>query len=134
MDALRTIGLLGSCLIGAGLIGLPLVSADAHAQDRDARTAPVSGSGYVWRLTAGGDVLAAVPESNSKDATLVLAPLEPAIAADGVNLATGLDGVLNVPLTEASRLTFGAGGQQWVVATPARAAPWCGNVAGLLAY
>ena len=127
MDALRTIGLLGLCLIGLNPIG------NVHAQDRDTRTAPVSGSGYVWRLTAGGDVLAAVPESNSKDATLVLAPLEPALAADGVNLATGLNGVLNVPLTEASRLTFGAG-QQWVVATPQRAAPWCGNVAGLLAY
>lgn len=129
MDALRTIGLLGLCLIGLTLIG----STDVHAQDRDTRTSPVTGSGYVWRLTAGGDVLAAVPESNSKDATLVLAPLEPAIAADGVNLATGLGGVLNVPLTEASRLTFGAG-QQWVVATPQRAAPWCGNVTGLLAY
>lgn len=121
MDALKTLGMLALGLIGGG----------ALAQSE--LPPPAASEGYVWRLAAGGDLLAAVPGSDRPGATLVLAPLEPALAADGANVATGIEGVLNIPVTQRSRLQFGAG-QQWIVAAPARAAPWCGNLAGLLVY
>ena len=121
MDALRTLGLLALGLWGCGAFAQSVVPPTQPEQH------------YVWRLAAGGDVLAAVPGSDRPGATLVIAPLEPALAVDGANLATGIDGVLNIPVTTTARLQLGAG-QQWIVPPPARSAPWCGNLAGLLVY
>ena len=120
MDALKTVGLLALALWASGAAAL------------DERTPDPSAGGYVWRIAAGGDVLAAVPDASNRGASLILAPIEPALAADG-NVATGINGVLSLPAVNASRFNIGAG-QQWVVAGPARAAPWCGNLAGLLVY
>lgn len=123
MDALKIIGCLALSLWGSGAVAL----------DERAPNDPAPRSGYVWRLAAGGDVLAAVPDAGNRGASLVLAPLEPALAADGVSFAANLGGVLSLPAGDASRVQFGAG-QQWIVAAPARAAPWCSNLAGLLVY
>jgi len=124
MDALKTIALLTLTYWGTG-------AAAFEAPDPVAPTVP-QGS-YVWRLAAGGDVLAAVPESNVPGAALVLAPLEPALAADGLNVATGVNGALSFPVSPAARASVSAG-RQWILSAPARAAPWCGNLAGMLVY
>ncbi len=124
MDALKTLGVLALLAWGSGV----------HALDaRDAQTAPASQNSYVWRLAAGGDLLAAVPESDAPGATLVLAPLEPVLATDGGNVATGINSILSLPLSNASRVNFGTG-QQWVVSAAQRSAPWCNNLAGMLVY
>lgn len=124
MDALKTIALLTLSLWGAGAV----------ARDAPAPAAPESPRGsYIWRLAAGGDVLAAIPESNVPGAALVLAPLEPALAVDGVSVATGVEGVVSFPVNPAARASVGAG-RQWIVSAAGRAAPWCGNLAGLMLY
>jgi hypothetical protein len=122
MDALKTFGF--------GVLALWATGAAALDEVNPNDVASTSG-GYVWRLAAGGDVIAAVPNPDNRGASLVLAPLEPALAAEG-QLA-GIGGTLSLPYGDRSRVQFGAG-HQWVVAAPARAAPWCGNLAGLLVY
>lgn len=87
---------------------------------------------YVLKLGAGGDVVAAVPTDGTSP-TLVLAPLEPRADLGTTQVATGLAGVLELPVSPESRLSIG-GGQQWVLTAPnAGSAAWCANLEGWLA-
>src|SRR5687768_17418430 len=123
MDALKTIGFGLLALWATGAVALDEVNPNDVASP---------GGGYQWRIAAGGDVLAAVPSSDNRGASLVLAPLQPTLAVDG-QFGAGVAGTLSLPYGDRSRVQLGAG-HQWVVAAPVRAAPWCGNLAGLLVY
>lgn len=124
MDALKTIAFLTLSSWGAGAVAFEAAGPIPPAAEQ---------TSYVWRIAAGGDVLAAVPASDAPGAALILAPLEPALAADGLSVATGVNGALSLPINPAARASISAG-RQWIVSAPARAAPWCGNLAGLMVY
>jgi len=88
-------------------------------------------NGYVLKLDREGDVVAAVPTDGGP--ALLLAPLEPRADALGVQVATGVAGVLQLPAGADTRVSIG-GGQQWVLNAPASTSPlWCNNVGGWLA-
>ena len=107
-----------------GLFALPLLAAACAVGAQE----PATASGYTYRLSPDGELLAAVPTDGSdRGAYLLLAPLQPR-PESAEQLPTGVAGILTLPVGESSRLSIGAN-QQWILSRPsAGVAPWCGQL------
>ena len=107
-----------------GLLAMPLLAASLAVGAQTVAPA----SGYTYRLSPDGEFLAAVPTDGSdRGAYLLLAPLQPQPEASE-QVATGVAGILTLPVGESTRLSIGAN-QQWILSRPVTgAAPWCGQL------
>jgi len=110
-----------------GLFALLLIAAPFAVGAQNVSTATPAG-GYTYRLSPDGEFLAAVPTDGSdRGAYLLLAPLQPS-PETSQQVATGVAGILTLPLGETSRVSVGAN-QQWILSRPTTSvAPWCNQL------